>query len=331
MQRKNLVRFLVFSALFGAFLVFVFARSVAADGPLGANYFPNTELITQDGTTVHFYDDLIKGKIVAINFIYTTCQYSCPLETARLAQVQKLLGDRVGKDIFFYSISIDPAHDTPAALKAYAEKFHVGPGWTFLTGKKDDIDALSKALGMYSDPSVNKDGHLPHLLIGNEANGQWLRDSATDNPHFLSNLIGNFVDTWKNSQATVAAANPAEATPVKISHTGKYLFGKQCAACHTIGHGDKIGPDLEGVATAQGTAWVTRYIADPDKVLASGDPIARALAAKYKVPMPNLRLGELDVEAIVNFLNAMDSSGDAAVSSDNNLGTTRAEVDARKR
>src|SRR5690348_6329161 len=87
-----------------AFLLFAssFAHPVAASGP-DNSHFPNIELITQDGQRVHFYDDLIKGKIVAIVLIYTSCQYSCPLETARLAQVQKKLGDRVGNDIFFYS------------------------------------------------------------------------------------------------------------------------------------------------------------------------------------------------------------------------------------
>ena len=89
-------------------LAFMFSRPMSADSRWGANYFPNIELTTQDGKTVHFYDDLIKGKIVAIDLIYTSCEYSCPLETARLAQVQKILGDRVGKDIFFYSITIDP-------------------------------------------------------------------------------------------------------------------------------------------------------------------------------------------------------------------------------
>src|SRR5258708_16228911 len=118
----------------------------------GANYFPNVTLTTQEGRSVRFYDDLIKGKIVAINLIYTSCQYNCPLETARLAQVQKLLGDRMGKDVFFYSITIDPQHDTPAVLKAYAEQFGAGPGWFFLTGKEADIDLLSRNLGLYSPP-----------------------------------------------------------------------------------------------------------------------------------------------------------------------------------
>src|SRR5262245_20138281 len=97
-------------------------QAALAANPWGASYFPNVPLITQDGTPVRFYDDLLKGKAVAINLIYTSCKDECPLETARLVQVQRLLGDHVGKDIFFYSISIDPKRDTPAVLKAYAEK-----------------------------------------------------------------------------------------------------------------------------------------------------------------------------------------------------------------
>lgn len=131
---------------------FIFAATPAtADSTRwGAGYFPNITLTTQDGAPVKFYDDLVQGKIVAINLIYTTCKYACPLETARLTQVARLLGERMGRDIFFYSISIDPEHDTPEVLKAYAEKYQVGAGWSFLTGKKTEIEALSKKLGLYS-------------------------------------------------------------------------------------------------------------------------------------------------------------------------------------
>src|SRR5919205_4136244 len=94
---------------------------VAADNARwGVDYFPNVTLTTHEGRTVRFYDDLIKGKIVALDLIYTTCKYACPLETARLAQVYRVLGDRMGRDVFFYSITIDPEHDTPAVLKEYA-------------------------------------------------------------------------------------------------------------------------------------------------------------------------------------------------------------------
>ena len=279
----------------------------APTGKLGAAYFPNVILTTQDGKDVRFYDDLIKGKIVAINFIYSQCGFSCPLETARLAQVQEILGDRVGRDIFFYSISISPAHDTPAVLKKYAEQFNAGPGWTFLTGQSQDIDRLATKLGMTDDVSITAalgydiDGHTPHLLIGNEATGQWLRDSATDNPHFLANLLGNFVS---NDGRAPPGRTGSVGAPMSIASAGQYLFGKECAACHTIGHGDKIGPDLAEVTRTRDPDWVARYIAEPDKMLEAGDPIAVALQAQYQVTMPNLRVGDRDLAALMEFLGA---------------------------
>src|SRR5262249_33551565 len=188
----------IFAVSFALILASCLLTTVSADDS-NPPRFPNTELITQEGKTVHFYDDLVKGKIVAIDLIYTSCQYACPLETARMAQVQKKLGDRVGSDIFFYSISIDPQHDTPAVLRTYMEKYHVGPGWTFLTGKKKDIDFLSQKLGIYSDPSINKDGHMPYILIGNETTGQWMRGAATDNPSFQARMIGDFLDNFKHA------------------------------------------------------------------------------------------------------------------------------------
>src|SRR5262249_39406059 len=100
----------------------------------GANYFPNVELVTHEGKRVRFFDDLLKDKTVVLNFIYTSCPDACPLETAKLAEVQAILGDRVGVDTFFYSISIDPQHDTPEVLADYAKRFRAGPGWLFLTG-----------------------------------------------------------------------------------------------------------------------------------------------------------------------------------------------------
>ncbi|VAW67978.1 Cytochrome oxidase biogenesis protein Sco1/SenC/PrrC, thiol-disulfide reductase involved in Cu(I) insertion into CoxII Cu(A) center, partial [hydrothermal vent metagenome] len=115
----------------------------------GENYFPNIELTNQDGKKFRFYDDLIKDKVVSINFIFTSCQNVCPLETARLKEVYNLLEDRIGKDLFMYSITVDPERDSPEVLKEYMNKFDIGPGWQFLTGKKEDIDALRVKLGLY--------------------------------------------------------------------------------------------------------------------------------------------------------------------------------------
>jgi protein SCO1/2 len=273
----------------------------------GANYFPNVQLTTQDGKVVRFYDDLLKDKVVAIALIYTRCLDNCPLETARMAQVQRLLGDRVGKDIYFYSISIDPKHDTPEALKAYAKKFKVGPGWTFLTGKEADIELISKKLGLYSvpDPS-DRDGHMPSLLIGNVATGQWRKNSALDNPSFLVWKMEELMDGY-NRKVDVAKKSYADAPRLNFTN-GEYLFSTRCAACHTVGKGDAIGPDLLGVVGARDRAWLRRIIAVPDKLLAENDPLATALFKKYKeVQMPNLRLGEADVESIIGYMEALSA------------------------
>ena len=291
--------------LLGIFVILLAGSPVLLAGRVSPDHFPNIELMTQDGKKVHFYDDLIKDKIVAINLIYTHCQYSCPLETARLAQVQRILGDRVGKDIFFYSISIDPEHDTPAELKAYAEKYHAGPGWTFLTGKKDDIDFLSKKLGLYSDPAATVDGHTPHLLIGNEATGQWMRNSALDNPRFMSQMIGDFLDNYKNVKPQPEKVT--EAAKLNFDK-GQYVFARECAACHTVGQGDKIGPDLLGITNARNRDWLVRMIQRPDLLLEEKDPLATTLFKKYnQVLMPNLRLDDEEVNAVIGYLVSQSS------------------------
>lgn len=275
--------------------------AATASSQSGGSHFPNVELITQNGKKVRFYDDLIKGKVVAIDLIYTTCKYNCPLETARLVQLQKLLGDRMGKDVFFYSISIDPEHDTPEVLKEYAEKYHVGPGWLFLTGKAADIKLLSHKLGLDSLPTVDDpDGHTPHLLIGNEATGLWMKNSALDNTRFLALKIEQMMGYGSPSLDT--AKNSTTAAKLNIN-MGQYLFSTRCAACHTIGNGDKIGPDLLGVTNVRDRAWLARMIVDSNKMIEEKDPIATALFKKYKeIRMPPLGLPETDVNTLIEYM-----------------------------
>ncbi len=303
MKSKSAIRVLAVALVCVGVLAVMRPSFARADNKRwGANYFPNVELTTQDGKVVHFYDDLIKGKIVVIDFIYTHCVDSCPLETARLVQVQKMLGDAVGKEIFFYSITLDPKRDTPAVLKDYADKYHVGPGWTFLTGKKSDIDLLSQKLGLYSDPDPNdRDGHEPAVLLGNEPAGQWMRNGATDNPRFLATLIGDRLNNWKLTTSNQNTGTP-EAQLVDAD-PGRYTFATQCSACHTIGHGDKIGPDLQGVAEVRDPKWLARFIQTPEKMVAEGDPIATALFEKYRqIRMPNLRISDEDTALLIDFL-----------------------------
>lgn len=298
------------AAMLGVGLAISFSAS--AGTPWGADYFPNVELKTQDGKTVRFYDDLLKGKTVAINLVYSSCENVCPLETARLVEVQKLFGDRMGRDIHFYSIAIDP-WDTPEELKKYAKKFGVGPGWLFLSGKEADIRLLARKLGLSraNDPET-KDGHSATLMVGNVAAGQWMRHSAIDNPQFLAASISGFLG-WTAPQPATAytMARPMAAT------RGELLFQSRCAACHTIGNGDRLGPDLQGVTTRREWRWLTRYVTEPDKVRAEGDPLANRLFRQYnEVRMPNLGLGGDDVAALLSYLqmrNQADRARQASV------------------
>src|SRR5712692_5572938 len=133
-------------------------QNIPARELLRQRHFPNVELITQDRKKVHFYDDLIKDRKVVISFFFARCEKACPIITHNLVRVQKLLHDRIGHDIFMYSITLSPEEDTPKVLKRYAQAHGVGPGWTFLTGKPEDILLLRKSLGyFYDDPKQDAD------------------------------------------------------------------------------------------------------------------------------------------------------------------------------
>ncbi|MBA2961843.1 MULTISPECIES: SCO family protein [Ramlibacter] len=286
--------------------------------PWGPDYFPNVPLVTQDGKSVRFFDDLIKGKVVAINFVFTSCSASCPMETARLRQVQQLLGDRMGKDVFFYSISIDPENDTPAVLKQYAARFDLGPGWTFLTGRRQDIDLLRQRLGLYMPAlparTAGTNDHDLSLVVGNQGTGRWMKASPFENPEVLATQLGSWLHNWK--VASVRADPSYAEAPVRLPQQsrGEELFRTRCASCHTVGAPANslaalraIGPDLAGVTRSRDRLWLLRWLREPDVMLAEKDPIATALYQKYnKVTMPNLRLGVGDIAALVTFLEEQD-------------------------
>jgi protein SCO1 len=128
-------------------------------------------------------------------------------------------------------------------------------------------------------------------------------NSAVDNPRFLAATITNFLTGWKAGRAPARTYEAAR--PIAGLEAGAYLFDTKCAACHTFGEGDSIGPDLAGVTHARDRAWLERFIKTPDQLLAQNDPIATALFAKYQqVVMPNLRLGDGDVAAVLKYIEA---------------------------
>jgi protein SCO1/2 len=150
-----------------------------------ANYFPNFLLRTHEGKEVRFYDDLIHGKHVVINMMYADCKGLCPPITANLVKIQEMLKDRVGKDIFMYSITLRPEEDTPKALNDYAKMHGVKQGWTFLTGRPADIEVLRRKLGFIdldSERDKDKTNHIGLLRIGNELTDMWMAYPGISKP-----------------------------------------------------------------------------------------------------------------------------------------------------
>ncbi len=284
------------------FLLFT-ASNAGANSRWGANYFPNVSLTTQDGESVLFFDDLIKDKIVAINFIYTSCPDSCPLETAKLVKVQRILGDRLGRDIFFYSISIDPENDSPSVLKEYKEKF--GARWTFLTGKESDIVKLRKKLGLYI-PEIQdgSNNHNVSMIIGNQATGRWMKRSPFENPYVLADQLGNWLTGWKTPPKGGDYASAPKLRPIS---QGERLFRTRCVSCHTItGHelSGALGPDLLGVTQRREMGWLLNWLRAPDQMLQKKDPIAMALYKQYNnLAMPNMRLNKRDAVDLIAYMD----------------------------
>jgi len=303
-----------------------------ADQVWGASYFPNTPLVSHRGERVRFFDDLIKDKIVAISFVYTHCANTCPVETARMLEVARLLDDRLGKDVFFYSISIDPVNDTPEVLAEFAERWKIPDGWSFLTGAPEDIVALRKRLGMRLDDVAtgSLDDHTVNVLLGNQKTGMWLKRAPFENAHYMASQLGSWLDDFR--LADESAPSYAEAPELRPISDGEYVFRNRCAACHTIGEGDlrdlaerHIGPDLYGVTQRRERAWLERWIAEPDVLLAEEDPIALALFEQYdQLPMPNMRLGAEDVASLLGYIDRETQR--IATKRSTNAGLTRSEL-----
>jgi cytochrome oxidase Cu insertion factor (SCO1/SenC/PrrC family) len=166
----------------------VAAVSATPQSASPSEHFPNVVLTTKDNERVLFYDDLIRGKVVLINFMFTGCDSLCPRTTRNLAKVQALLGDRLGRDVFILSISVDPANDTPEALRAYAGEYQVKPGWQFVTGSTADIELIRRKLGVYerdAEQDKDKNQHTGMLIYGNEPQGRWSKLYAMSEPRLI--------------------------------------------------------------------------------------------------------------------------------------------------
>jgi protein SCO1 len=302
----------IFSGLFILVMLSLGVRPLWAapkDSPWGGDYFPNVVLTDQDGKKHRFYDDLIKDKVVAINFIYTQCGDSCPLETANLKRVYNQLGDRVGKDIFFYSISIDGKRDNVKSLKTYSERFKTGPGWLFLTGKQKDTILIRKKLGMYDSEGEKKlSDHKTSFVVGNESTGQWIKKTPYDDPSVLAYTLSYSLPKQKILPAGMQVDHAKSTEIPNYSKVGE-LFHSRCASCHSLGNEDGIGPGLAGVTQRRDKTWLARWLKEPKKMLTEKDPIATEMFNRYnKILMPDIKLSDSDVNGLIDFLQSQNKA-----------------------
>jgi protein SCO1/2 len=172
--------------------------SVSARETIRRRYFPDILLRTHENKPVRFYEDCLKGKFVTLNFMYINCvDGTCPLTTYNLVLVQQLLKKRVGRDIFMYSITLDPEPDTPDLLKRYAKSYGVGPGWLFLRAEPKETDMLRRKLGFYDrDPAVDakKSNHVALVRFGDEPRQLWSATSAMIAPSTVARQILSVAD-----------------------------------------------------------------------------------------------------------------------------------------
>jgi protein SCO1/2 len=191
----NAKRILLKTTIAGAMLPIAAAGAVSRKLVPGApqTSFPNVALQTHQGKTIRFYDDAVRGnKVVLFNMMYTSCLNICPPNTANLMQVQKLLGERMGRDVFFYSLTLQPEIDRPPALQAYVRRYGMSRGWTFLTGQRPDLDDLRRKLGFFDpDPKVdaNLAQHTGMVRIGNDALDRWSMMPSLLSPAKLARSI----------------------------------------------------------------------------------------------------------------------------------------------
>ncbi len=156
------------------------------------SYFTDLSVVDQDGQERRFYSDVLKDRVVLINFIFTSCEHACPLITQHLASVKDQLGLDLSRKIHFISISVDPERDTPEALRVFMQKqeIEMQPSWEFITGDKTNLDTIIRKLGQYTD---SIDGHSTLLLAGNVNNSHWMKIQANLPPQAIAEKLKRLI------------------------------------------------------------------------------------------------------------------------------------------
>jgi cytochrome c2 len=205
----------------------------------------------------------------------------------------------VGREVFLISMTVDPKTDTPERLKEYAERFGAGPGWSFVTGKPEDIRAINYKFG---DRSGVISEHRNEIVMGNDATGEWQKDSVFGDIDRLALTVRSLDPKWHDQVRPPQNIEGLTGTAMS-SQPGQALFKKMCAPCHTIGVGDRVGPDLRGVTDRREKPWLEEFIQNPSKMRAKHDPTALALAAEYPaVRMPTVSLAQADAADLISYL-----------------------------
>jgi protein SCO1/2 len=172
------------------FVILAVAVSSLAASP-AQNYFTDVVLTNQDGKQVRFYSDVLQGKTVVVESFFATCTGTCPLMNSTFAKIQTAAGDRLGKDVFLVSITVDAENDTPAKLKEYAGHVKARPGWMFLTGKKENVDRALYKLGLATE---SRETHKNLFIVGNEPKGLWKKVFGLAKPEEIVSIVQGVMD-----------------------------------------------------------------------------------------------------------------------------------------
>jgi protein SCO1/2 len=165
-------------------------------------YFTDVELINQDGEKLRLYSDLMEGKVVIVNVIFTTCQGVCPVTMGNLVKIQKHLGDRLGKDVNILSLTVDREVDTPERLQEFGERFGSKPGWHFLTGTPENLDFALRKLGLWV---ADKEAHSAVFLVGNVPTGLWKKAFGMAGAGELARIVDSVIDDREETASTTGS------------------------------------------------------------------------------------------------------------------------------
>jgi protein SCO1/2 len=299
----------------------------AGNSRFNADYFSNDTVIDQQGMKLRFFEDLISGKIVIINFVYLNCNDLCPLTTSRIAELVDQLGDIVGDKVHVYTITMDPDRDRPENLKAYASAFDAGNGWRFLTGDPENIKTIRWRLGERSRTLAE---HRNDIVLGNDVTGEWSRISAYSDIEILKRNVRQVAglpeidNPGKNISGQKSTPEGAKLSRYRLDRmVGEALFIKACSTCHSIGRGDLVGPDLKDIAIRRTKDWLVKFIMNPQQMLSQKDPLTIEISSRYPgVSMPNLGLQPNDVDDLLSYISQRSAADNVASSKKNNPETT---------